>query len=312
LPREQLRVVNPARLASSLAALALAGCVGGARADAVAAPARTSIAGVVRDEQGRPIPAVSIQVEGYPKTLRSPPPWRTDVDGRFQTDDLPEGPATLLVTAGDPWFPSLKKAIRTRAGVRDLVIVLDPGPQLFLRIVGYVPGEQTRWARVVWEDPDGMRNPRHAPIRDDGWIRFVALPADRRFELWVEAEDGARHVRARGLKPGEAEQRIEPHEVKDIAGEVRPSKARLESTAREPWAQLRGRLDVDVYAYAPRGGFMGLRVARTRLRTDGTFRVRGLPPGTYLVSVGTHSGEVIDIGDEYIEAGTTDAVFDLD
>ena len=61
-----------------------------------------------------------------------------------------------------------RTVVETRAGVRDLTIVLDPGPSLFLRIVGYVPGFQVGTARVLSEDPDGTRDVRYAPIRDDG------------------------------------------------------------------------------------------------------------------------------------------------
>jgi len=277
-------------------------------------PATLSIAGVVRDEQGRPIPAVWIEVEGHPKPFQTPPAWRTDVHGRFQIDDIPPGPVKLLVTTGQ-WSDVKKKVVETRTGVRDLVVVLDPGPQLFLRIVGYVPGEQTRWARVTWEEHDGerqVRQVRYAPIRDDGWVRFVALPPDREFEMWAEAEIKRRHVRARGLRPGQTEQRIERHEVKDIAGKVRASKAFMESRIEEARGPLRDRLTVDVYAQAPRGApHFGFHIARTGLERDGSFHVRGLPPGVYIVSVGAHAGEIFSV-EKLIEAGTTDAIISLD
>ncbi len=269
-------------------------------------PATLPIAGVVRDEQGRPIPAVWIEVEGHPKPNTTPPVWRTDVHGRFQIDHVPPGPAKLLVTAGD-FFPNGAKrrveVVETRAGVRDLVIVLDPGPQLLLRIVDYVPGAEERGARVTWQNPDGTRDDRWAPIRADGWVRFVALPPDREFEMLAEAEINRRHVRAPGLQPGQTEQRIERHEVKDIAGTVR-------GPVRQHHDFL---ITVDVYAHAGAGpgAFAGIRVKRVRPDGDGSFRVRGLAPGTYLVNVGSRAGEIFSVS-KSVEAGTSDASFDLD
>jgi|GEM_PF-3185768 len=289
------------------AAIAVAAGLGVARAGPDVGPATLPIAGVVRDEQGLPIPAVWIEVEGHPRPLQSPPAWNTDVNGRFHIDDVSRGPATLLVSLGMWTHSSPKRVVQTRAGVRDLVIVLDPGPQLSLRIVDYVPGGRTR-ARVTWQEPDSTREVRYAPVRDDGWTRFVALPPDRRFEVWVEAELGRRQVRASGLKPGQAEQRIERHEVKDIAGKVRASEALLETRLRgNALGPLRKHLTVDVYAHP------GFRVEETRVQDDGSFRLRGLPPGTYTVSVNRYYG---DFGhppvSKRVEAGTTDLVIDLE
>ncbi len=274
-------------------------------------PTPLSITGVVRDEQGRPIPFVWIEVEGFPATLRSPPPWRTDVHGRFQTDDVPAGPATLLVTVGARPGTTPTKVVKTKAGARDLSIVLDPGPQLFVRIVDYVPGEQERYARVTWAEPDGARRIRYAPIRADGRARFVALPPDRAFELWAEAELDRRHVRARGLEPGPTEHRVDRHEVRSIAGSVRGSKARLDQTDAQSVGPLRERLRVVVFASAPRGHpFRDFRVAETRVQEDGSFRIHGLPAGTYEVEVGTGTGEVLWVS-KTVETGTMDVLFDL-
>jgi hypothetical protein len=299
--------------ASFLAAVAATAGFGVARSSPDG-PANLQIAGVVRDEQGRPIPAARIEVEGYPNTLKSPPPWTTDVHGLFQTDDVPRGSVKLLVTIG--WGSAARtKVVQTRAGARDLAVVLDPGPQLFLRIVDFVPGQQLPWARVTWEEPavEGERRyveERRAPIRDDGWIRFVALPADREFAFWAQVERH-RHVRARGLKPGETEHRIERSEVKDIAGKVRGPESLLEFRVDNAVGPLREHLRVDVFAPPPWGGLGGRDVASVRVESDGSFRVRGLPPGTYRLSMDLFDGILGGVSKQ-VEAGTTDVVIDLD
>ena len=275
-------------------------------------PATLSLAGVVRDDQGQPIPAVWIEVEGHPRPFQVPPAWRTDVRGRFEIHDLPAGPVKLLVTPGDLYSTGAEtKVVETRTGVHNLVVVLDPGRQLLLRIVDFVPGPQERGARVTWEDPDGKRDHRWAPIRADGWVRFVALPPDRELEVWAEAEINRRHVRARSLKPGPTEQRIERHEVKDIAGRIRGSEARLNQRIEEAVGPLRERLRVGVYPSTPGGVFWNFQVAHTWVRKDGSFRLHGLPPGAYLVYVGTGAGEIFGVS-EIIEAGTTDAIIDIE
>ena len=268
------------------------------------------VAGVVRDAEGRAIPAVEIEVEGLPKSWRVQHSWRTDVHGRFQTSALSEGPAVLLVKAGGPRAHSAATRVETRAGVRDLVIVLDPGPQLLLHLVDYVPGQQERWARVRWVEPDGSWPVRYAPIRKDGWVCFVALPLDRELELWAETEGSRRHVVARGLKPSAQEQRIEPVEVMEIAGRVRGTRLFSVPTG-ETRGLLRDAIRVDVFAPAAGTRSSGLLVTSTRLERDGSFRVRGLPPGTYEVSVGTHAGDVWSV-EKSVKAGPTDVIFDLD
>lgn len=298
---------------SLIAAIAVAACVGVARAGPDG-PTSLQITGVVRDEQGRPIPAVNIQEEKARRAGESPRGWRADADGRFQLDGLSPGPVKLLVTIGEG-SSARTKVVQTRAGARNLVVVLEPGPSLFLRIVDYVPGQQLPWARVTWEEPAVKSERRYvqelrAPIRDDGWIRFVALPADREFAFWAQVERH-RHVRARGLKPGETEHRIERSEVKDIAGRVRGPESLLESRVDNARGPLREHLRVDVFAPPPWGGLGCRDVASVRVESDGSFRVRGLPPGTYRLSMDLFDGILGGVSKQ-VEAGATDVVIDLD
>ncbi len=302
---------NASRI-SRVALVALAAClvVGCARARSRPEPGNAgslAISGVVRDPQGRPIPAVWVEVVGHPDPTSSPPAWRTDANGRFETDVLPPGPKQLLLMPGiyTPDHPT--KVVATRAGARDLDIVLDPGPRVFLRIVDYVPGERTRWARATWNDEGPYREIRYAPIGDDGRVCFVAMPLDREIEVWADAEPGVRIVRALGLVPGESERRIEHEPTLEIAGRVRIPKALFERRIEEAkGGPLREYLRVSVYAHA-----YDLEIAETRVEDDGTFRVPGLPPGSYLVHAHVYGG-LFGEGEKQVEAGTTDIVLELD
>lgn len=266
-------------------------------------PATLPIAGVVRDEQSRPIPDVGIYLDGSLRPGHKPDTWRTDGHGRFQIDYVSPGPVELRVNAGES---APTKVVETRAGVRDLVIVMDPGPQLILRLVDHVSGKKQKYARVTWKEPGGSHEMRRALIRDDGWTRFVWLPPDREIELWAHIDDDWRLVRARGLKPGDSERRIESEGFKDIAGKIRGSEALLETTLPGNFhGPLREHLYIDVYADS---GYHVIK--RKSVRDDGSFRVRGLPPGTYRVQLNIFADFISSV-EQQVEAGTTDLVFDV-
>ena len=254
-----------------------------------------AVEGVIQDASGRAMPGVWIAREGHKDRIGGTPWWRSGPDGRFRIDDLPAGKLTLRVVPGEASLSSpASKLVETEAGTTDLTIVLDPGPQLFLRIADYVdPEGQPRYARLVWEEPDGRRPVRYAPIRSDGWTRFVRLPADRDLEVWAMAASN-RPVHRGGLRTGDEEQRLVPTEGRTIRGRVLPS---------DP-DSLR-RIEVVVEAH-PR-----FVVGRARVSADGSFVVSGLPEGTYRVSAAFTSGAVSLPVVQELATGTTDAVFDL-
>lgn len=251
------------------------------------------VEGLVRDPAGLPIPSVWIAREGYRNRSGGVPWWRTDVHGRFRVDGVSEGKVLLRVVPGDASILT-GEVVETSANVRDLVIVVEPGPQLLMRIADYVaPEGEPRHARLTWAEPDGRRVTRYAPIRKDGWTRFVRLPQDRDLEAWALAKAG-RPVRTSSLRAGDTEVRLVAVAGQEIRG-------KLVVSARD---SVR---NVGLSAYAHRG----FRIGSASIEADGTFVVSDLPEGTYRVSASFESGNVSVPVARELRTGTTDAVLDL-
>ncbi len=259
-----------------------------------------SVSGVVKDPAGVPVPSVWIAREGVSNRAGGPHWERSDVDGRFRFEGLPEGKVVLRV-AGAVADLRTGFLLETTAGTKDLAVVVDPGPQVIVRIAGYEAPEEDDgryprgYARLVGTEADGRRLVRYAPISRYGRARFVQLPQDRSFELWAAA-GGGRAVRTAGLEAGELEVRVEAKEAQTVSGKVlvgAKDKPRIEQAV------------VTAEAYA------GFVVGRVHLAVDGTFSIGDLPDGTYTVVAAFNGGRVAASLPLTVLAGARDVVLDL-
>jgi hypothetical protein len=238
------------------------------------------LTGVVRDPAGKPVPAVWIAREGHRDRAGVTPWWRTDVEGRFRIEGLPEGEVVLRVVPGDATLFA-GTLVRTSART-DVPVVVEPGPELFLRIADYVaPKDSVSHARVTWVLPDGRRPVRYSPIAPDGRIRFIQLPADATLDLWASAGPG-KPVRVAAV-PG-----------LQISGKV------LVAAGDSP---RRAAVVAEAYPH--------FSVGRVTPAADGSFVITDLPEGTYRMVATFTSGEIpLPVATE-VRAGASDVVFDL-
>jgi hypothetical protein len=273
-------------------------------ASPVGAP-RSFVSGIVKDPAGVPVPSVWIRTEEFKDRLGVALRERSDVEGRFRFEGLPEGKVVLRVlgAASQDIRTGVLIDIRTgflletTAGTKDLAVIVEPGPQVLVRIAGYEAPQEGdgRYARLVWLEAGGSRLVRYAPVSKDGRARFVQLPQDRSFELWCAAGSG-RAVRTAGLKAGELEVRVEAKEAKRVSGKVL---VRAKDKPRLEFA------DVTAEAYS------GFVVGSAHPAADGTFTIGDLPEGTYTVSAAFNQGEVLDSLPVTVPAGAKDLVLDL-
>lgn len=269
----------------------------------------TTIAGVVRDREGNPVSRAFLQVEGrpnHPDTRPNDPSvertfsgsgwWDADAQGRFEIDNAPEGPGKLRAVAGD-WtlFPQAGTVVEIRGGARDLVVTVETGREIRLKVEPYDP--RTAWerngARLVVGHSTYGTDFRWAPIADDGSVRFVQLPDDQTFEVWGHATRDM-PFKESGLVPSKEVRTIRAHPGRTISGKILPAKVAAEDGPR---------VHASVYAR--------FEVARGRVETDGTFVIRGLPEGEYTVLAELATDRSAGVS-RVVRAGATDVVLDFE
>jgi hypothetical protein len=264
----------------------------------------TTISGVVRDREGQPVSRAFLQVEGRPNHPDSRPKapvaravpadgwWETDAGGRFEIDNAPEGPARLRAVAGAiDRFPQGGTVVDIRGGTRDLVVTVDTGREIRLKVEPYDPrtAQERNGARLVVGHTQHETLFRWAPIAADGSVRFVQLPDGEGFEVWGHAtRDMPFHES--GLVPSKDVKTIRARPGLTISGKILPAKVGASAWLR---AYARGRFPV----------------AMGSVEADGTFLIRGLPEGEFWISA-----ELDDrpYPSKLVRAGATHVVLDFD
>jgi hypothetical protein len=280
------------RVAPSVLVVGVLAVGSGLLASPVAEP-KGFVAGFVRDPAGVPVPSIWIAREGFRDRIGGVHWARSDIEGRFRFEGLPDGKVVLRVTGA---IADVRTGVlvETTAGTKELAVVVEPGPQVLARIAGYQPpAGPDRYARLVTPGATDYHSARYAPVSRDGRVRFVQLEKDAPYELWVGAGNG-RTVRAGGLLPSDREVSLEPQPGKTITGRVLVGKRHRVERAR-----------VTAYAYP------GFEVGRATPASDGTFAIQDLPEGTYTVSAGFHAGEVLDSSPVTVAAGAKDLVLEI-
>jgi hypothetical protein len=260
--------------AAALVVLAAASALVAFSCSARCAIGGTALSGRVQDTNGVPLPSVWIRLEGVKNRAGLPVQARTDGEGRFTFADPPKGEITLRVMPGEV---SARGGTlhKTRAGVADLVIELQPSPMVTVRIRDHVaPEGDPRYARLTWLLDDGRRRTRYAPIGKDGLVRFVSVPKDAVCELWAVARTG-RPVWAAGLAASE----------KVVALTSEPGRV-ISGTVVGPTAADMRRVRVAAERYPH------FKAGRVELKADGSFSVTELPEGTYRLRAAYTSGAV--------------------
>jgi hypothetical protein len=157
-----------------------------------------------------------------------------------------------------------------RAGATDVVLTLDPGIDLEVRIAEWPASASDVNAELVRQDAEGLPTVHRSRVASDGGARFRGLAPDRAYTLWVPPVDG-RPLLRRDVRVTRDALVVAFAPGKDITGRlVVPPGATVTSL----WASADG----DRF-----------RVPGTWTK-DGSYRVAGLPEGRWSIHAGARKG----------------------
>ena len=243
------------------------------------------LSGTVVEAGGAPVAGASILLAGNPPCLGEDDVVRqvTGPDGRFALRDLAEGSVGIIVRCAG-W----SEAVRTvRTGTMDMVISLVPGLRIAGRVVDGATGRAMPGIVVIVADPAGegalARLRGEVPLakaRTDAEGRFSADGlAEGVYSVSVDRGAGQEQhspLVVRGVKAGTEDLRLVLEQGLRIAGRV----------VFAGGGPVRGRVGGGGAPRAGGGGRGGGEGGGGRTEEDGTFEVRGLPAGRYVVKVG--------------------------
>jgi len=229
----------------------------------VTLPAGLSISGTVRDPKGGPVRDATVTAHGADGRQVGA---RTNTDGAFRFSGLAEGTYRLVVDLSDdgpfgmplaPHAPdSQPKGTPVAAGTAGVVLVLDPGVELLVRVENWAERSNRRHAlaTLTGSDEDDM----NAEVSSSGRVRVRWLSAAATYTLWIPPDADGRYVLARNLRPGGPEVAVRLAVGRTVTGRITDA-ARFER--------------LDVHANGPGWTLNGTI-------KDGTFTLVGVPEAT--------------------------------
>jgi uncharacterized GH25 family protein len=231
-----------------------------------------TVTGFVRDLSGRPVGGSQVA------RMTGPNSWSTtaaDASGAFTLRDLPAGEVSLRAWVGSnqPHPADAGRRVAeavVAAGARDVVLSIDPGAELVVRVEDWAEGPRSSNYLQAYELGPQQGGPAgSSPVDSEGVARVRGLYADRTYLVWTNLQ-GGRYVYVRDVQPGrEVRARIETGTT--IAGRIAmPSGAASGFVNAQAWP-------VNLQA---------------QVGPDGRFEVKGVPLGlTWRLSVQCQVGD---------------------
>jgi hypothetical protein len=243
-----------------------------------------AVAGIVRDKGGRPIAGarvyrVTSQRDGDEET--------TDERGRFRFTQVPTGEVLVRATVDES--RDLGKEVdgatvveaRTRTGAVDVVLTLDPGLEVVVRLAEPSRHESVHIARIR---ADGTT--LSSLGQDGGVVRVRGLRPDDRLALWRAPDQERRSAYMADVRAG-TEVTLRRSAGLSITGRLAlptgASGAAIQANLREAHVGVQG-----------------------RVLPDGRYEIHGLPPGTrWDLSAYAVAGTDFHAAAQDVEAGAT-------
>lgn len=242
------------------------------------------VTGRIVDREGAPIAGARAHVDSRGGGVSA----ESGADGRFTLRGVRAGPVVLRATYGVMRTPETL----TEAG-RDVGDVpLDRGVPFQVRVRDCPPSPARGvsigvcWGSTTGSTDAGGASAGQDRLANDTWS-LVAVPAGRPFAVYVGPWPDGRYALGRGMRGGG-----DVHEL--VLREGRPIAGRVASAVALSSGQVTVVLED------------GLRL-NAAIAPDGTFRLDGVPPGSYALTVSGRAAETWVQGRvEGVAAGRTD------
>jgi hypothetical protein len=251
--------------------------------DAVTLGAGLVLRGFVRDTSGRAVPGADVAAEGAGKHYSA----ESRSDGRFTIGGMLEGDVKVRATKHGE-FGGESAAVQARAGTDGVVLVLDPGAEVHVRIEGWPPDASYEWVALT---ADGEEDGKWSRVLADGTATFRGCSANATYSLVVRLEGPPPRVGAlRDLRPGPTPARMTLGPGRAITGTVKvpPGAAGLALYASGPGLWVDGSVDA-----------------------EGKFTIPALPEGVWKVAVSARvGGQAYSASGDAAAGGSIDLVLE--